>query len=133
MINQEKVKDMTKMAIYESHGGDKELAISAYRRKDYVAMQMLKSFIYGTISFVILLVFYLFLELDRVDNLNSLAQIQSFGMGVLVLYLIFMAVFLCITYFWARKRHNYCSEKAKNYSTELNRVARSYQSAEEEK
>lgn len=133
MINQEKVKDMTKMAIYESRGGDKELAISAYRRKDYVAMQLLKSFICGTISYVILLVFYLFLELDRVDSLNSLAQVQSFGIGVLVLYLIFIAVFLCITYFWARKRHNHCTEKAKDYSTELNRVARSYQGSAEEK
>lgn len=133
MINQEKVKDMTKMAIYERHGGDKELAVSAYRRKDYVALQLLKSFILGTISYVIILAFYAFLELDRVDNLNSLAQLQSFGLGVLVLYIVFMAAFMCITFVWARKRHAYCSERAKSYSTELNRVARSYQSTEEQK
>lgn len=127
MINQEKVKDMTKMAIYESHGGDKELATSAYRRKDYIAVQMIKSFICGTISCVILILFYLIFHLDQIEAVGSLSEVQGFGTGALIFYIIFMAIFMLVTYIWARKRHNRCCEQAKSYSTELNRVARSYQ------
>lgn len=131
MINQEKVKDMTKMAIYESHGGDKELAVSAYRRKDYVAVNLIKSFIFGTISCVIIIVFYSLLKLEQIDSISSLTEVQSVGIGMLVFYIIFMVVFMTVTYVWARKRHARCSENAKSYSTELNRVARSYQNEEE--
>lgn len=131
MINQEKVKDMTKMAIYESHGGDKELAVSAYRRKDYVAVNLIKSFICGTISCVIIILFYLLLKLEQIDSISSLTEFQPFGIGMLVFYIIFMVAFMTVTYVWARKHHARCSEHAKSYSTGLNRVARSYQNEEE--
>ncbi len=133
MINQEKVKDMTKMAIYESHGGDKELAVSAYRRKDYVALQLLKTFILGTVSFVILTLFYLFGKMDTMESLSSITEAKPFAIGTVVLYVIFIAVFMLITFFLARRRYEYCSAQAKSYSTELNRVARSYQDGDDSK
>lgn len=132
MINQEKVKDMTKMAVYESHGGDKELSVSAYRCKDYVALQLLKSFILGTVSYGIILLFYLLIHLDIVENLNTFARIHRFILTVGVTYIVFMVVFLAITFIWARKRHKVCDEHARSYSQELNRVARSYQDTDSE-
>ena len=44
MINQEKVCDMTKMAAYEDRFGSRELKICMFRRKDFVALEMIKSF-----------------------------------------------------------------------------------------
>ena len=132
MINQEKVKDMTKMAVYESHGGDKELAVCAYRRKDYVALQMLKSFILGTISYLIILAFYLLVHLDIIETLNTFVKIGRFVCGVGVTYLIFLVAFLVITFLWARKKYKLCEAHVQSYSQELNRVARSYQDPESE-
>lgn len=126
MINQEKVKDMTKMAVYESHGGDKELSVSAYRRKDYVALHLLLSFILGTISYVIILTVYIMSHLDIVDNLNTIENITHFGMIVGAIYVVFIVAFLVITFVWARKRHKRCKDRASDYCKELNRVARSY-------
>lgn len=132
MINQEKVKDMTKMAIYESHGGDKELTISAYRRKDYVAIQMIKSFLFGTISYLIICIFIFLSNVERFEAMTDVTQFQRLGVLALVFYGVFMAAFLIGTYIWARKKHKYCTEQAQSYSTDLNRVARSYQNSEEE-
>lgn len=44
MINQEKVRDMTRMAAYENGDGEKEIRISTYRKQDYVALQLIKAF-----------------------------------------------------------------------------------------
>lgn len=132
MINQEKVKDMTKMAIYESHGGDKELTISAYRRKDFVAIQMIKSFLFGTISYLIICIFIFLSNVERFEAMIDVEQFQKLGALVLVFYGVFMVAFLTGTFVWARKKHQYCSDQAQSYSTDLNRVARSYQCAEED-
>lgn len=132
MINQEKVKDMTKMAIYESHGGDKELTISAYRRKDFVAIQMIKSLLFGTISYLIICIFIFLFDVERFEAITDVEQFQKLGVLALVSYGVFMAAFLIGTYVWARKKHQYCSEQAQSYSTDLKRVAQSYQNSEEE-
>lgn len=132
MINQEKVKDMTKMAIYESHGGDKELAISAYRRKDFVAMQLIKSFVFGTLSYLIICIFIFLSNVEQFEAMTNVEQFQKIGILACVCYVIFIVAFMVGTFVWARRKHSYCDEQAKSYSTELNRVARSYQRLEEE-
>ena len=132
MIHQEKVKDMTKMAIRESHGGDKELSVGAFRRKDYVALQMIKSFVLGTICYVLIMVLVFCAKPELSDFLYTTSDIQRLVIGVGVGYVVFMVIFLIITFVWARRRHRRGEELVQSYRQELNRVARSYQDAEEE-
>ena len=132
MINREKVKDMTHMAIYETGRGEKELRISSYRRADYVALQMIWSFILGTIAFGIFVLFFFLIKVDYIETLNTLENIKEFVMHTGTLYLIFLAIYLVSTFFWARRKHKRCCENIVPYTHQLNRVARSYQESEEE-
>ena len=56
MINQDRVREMTRMAMLENGPGERELKISTYRRSDYVILQMVKGFVLGTICFLAVLV-----------------------------------------------------------------------------
>lgn len=47
MINQDRVREMNRMAMLEAGSGEKELKISTYRRGDFVVLQMVKGFFYG--------------------------------------------------------------------------------------
>ena len=75
MINQEKVRDMTRMAAYENGDGEKEIRISTYRKQDYVALQLIKAFFFGTVAYAILLVFWLVLQEDLLIGIDSMEAI----------------------------------------------------------
>lgn len=51
MLNEEKVILMTHMASYESGEGRKNVKIGNYFRSDYIAVQVLKSVVCGTIAY----------------------------------------------------------------------------------
>ena len=47
MINEEKVKIMTKLAMYEQGKGRKYLPVSKYYRSDYIGLALIKNFFSG--------------------------------------------------------------------------------------
>ena len=52
MLDERKVKLMTRLAFYEQTQGKEDFKISAYYRKDYTSLHMLCSFIWVTIGYV---------------------------------------------------------------------------------
>ena len=50
MINEEKVKIMTKLAMYEQGRGRKHLPVSRYYRSDYIGLALIKNFFLVTIT-----------------------------------------------------------------------------------
>lgn len=44
MLNNQKIKKMHKLAVYESGEGKKHLAISNYYRSDYIGLALIKNF-----------------------------------------------------------------------------------------
>ena len=51
MINEEKVKIMTKLAMYEQGKGRKYLPVSKYYRSDYIGLALIKNFFLVTIGY----------------------------------------------------------------------------------
>ena len=47
MINEEKVKIMTKLAMYEQGKGRKYLPVSKYYRSDYIGLALIKNFFWS--------------------------------------------------------------------------------------
>ena len=52
MLNEERIRLMTKMASYEANEGKKNVSIGSYFRGDYIGLQVIKSVISGTIGFL---------------------------------------------------------------------------------
>lgn len=131
MLDQEKVKDMTRMAIYEKGEGEQELYVTSFRRMDYVALQIIKSFIWGTVAAVIILGFYFLLHPDFINDLNTLESIKSMAFNIIVFYVIFILAYLVLTFFWARRKYKTSKANAEDYVVNLSRVIRSYMTPEE--
>ena len=53
MLNEERIKLMTKMASYEANEGKRNVSIGSYFRGDYISLQVIKSIINATIAFAI--------------------------------------------------------------------------------
>ena len=66
MLNENKVKMMTKMAIYEKNEGKKMLHNARYYKGDYVALAALKSTITTTLAFIIIVIM-----IARIASINA--------------------------------------------------------------
>lgn len=101
MINEERTKLMTKLALYESKEGKKELQITRYFPGDYVGMRLLISFLCGTLAFAIVVGLGALYDIENLMiNIFSM-DILEFVRNIFIVYIMFIGIYLgiCYTYF----------------------------------
>lgn len=87
MLNERKVRLMTRMAMYESKDGSEDLKISTYHKKDYTSFQTVITVLWITVGYVIAVAIGAITFLDiLMENLN-------------MVFLIALAVFIIAGYF----------------------------------
>ena len=64
MLNEERIKLMTKMASYEANEGKRNVSIGSYFRGDYISLQVIKSIINATIAFAICFALFVFYDFE---------------------------------------------------------------------
>lgn len=126
MINESRIKLMTRLAAYESSEGKKNMSIGTYFRGDYISGQIMKSIIYGTVAFA--LVFALYLLYDAEKLMESIYEIDLMGFGkeLLIRYLVFIGVYSVITYIVYAVRHRRARRKLRIYYNNLRRLDSMY-------
>ncbi len=98
MINEERIILMTKLAIYEKNEGKEESNIVDYFRGDYITLQVMKAFFYGTICFAIGLALYIFYDLDVTMEKIFSEDILEFVFDILIAYVSVIAIYCTIFY-----------------------------------
>jgi len=131
MISQDRVRQMSRLAMMESDVGKNEAKVYSYRRIDYVIVQILKGFFMGTICFAAIMVLWLGYIWDDLNTFFADAQYMAFLVEVLKWYGIFMAVYLGICAVTAVVRFNQCKKQRHLYLRYLKRLRKSYASSEE--
>ena len=126
MLNEERIKLMTKMAAYEANEGKKNVAIGNYFRGDYIGLQVIKSIISATIAFLI--VFGLFIFYDFEVFMSDIYKMDLLGIGktVVIAYLIFVAVYALISYMIYTYRYTKARKSLKMYYNNLKKLAYLY-------
>ncbi len=98
MLNEERVILMTKLAAYEQKKGKKNIRINKYFRSDYLVMQMLKTLIYTTIAFALLLGLYCLYNFEELTENIYQMDIPGFVKQIVMLYAVFLGVSCVFTY-----------------------------------
>lgn len=126
MLNENKVKMMTKMAIYEKNEGRKSLKTAKYYKTDFIAFGVLKSLITTTIAYVILVVMVVMCNLeDMLAQANDLDYI-AMGKQMCVYYVIMLLVFSIIAGIVSAYRYEQYKKGLKKYSSRLSKLERFY-------
>lgn len=126
MLNQERVCEMTRLAIFDQKEGNRCQPMIQYFRKDYIAKELLKSMITGTAAFFSIaasLVLYQAEEL--MEKINTL-DIKRIAVGVVLTYIACMAGYLLVTYAVYHIRYTKGRQKVKKYYSHLKRVNKIY-------
>lgn len=126
MLNEERIKLMTKMAAYEADEGKKNVAIGNYFRGDYIGLQVIKSIISATIAFVIVFGLFVFYDFEVFMSDIYKMDLLGFGRTVITTYLIFVAVYALISYMIYTYRYAKARKSLKMYYNNLKKLAYLY-------
>lgn len=126
MLNEDRVILMTRMASYEGGEGKKNVKIGNYFRSDYIAIQILKSIICGTIVFGILFALYIFYDFEVfMENLYKMDLI-AFAKNVLKNYAVSIVAYGLITYIVCTYRYAKAKKSLKSYYHNLKKLGSLY-------
>ena len=126
MVNEDRIKLMTRMAAYEKEEHKVNKKIVSFFRSDYISMQMLKSVVSTTIVFAIMFGLYVLYDFEVFMKEIYQMDMFEFAKSVIIVYVIFLGVILLITYVVSLYRYNRALQSTKLYYANLKKLSRIY-------
>ncbi len=126
MVNEDRIKLMTRMAAYEKEEHRKNKTIVSFFRSDYISMQMLKSVVSTTIAFLIMFGLYVLYDFELFMKEIYRMDMFEFAKSVMIIYVIFLGAVLVITYVVSLYQYNRALQSTKLYYANLKKLSRIY-------
>ncbi len=130
MLNQERVCEMTKLAIFDQKEGQECKPMIQYFRKDYVARELLKSLITGTVAFAVLCGVLGLYYVERLTDQISAFDLRQAAGRLCLGYAAFMAAYLLVTYAVYHVKYTKGRAKVRKYYMHLKKVNGIYREEE---
>ena len=127
MINKDRVRTMTRLAIYEEGQGIADDKMNGYLKNDYIVGHMVGSFVSGTIACLLIALVYCCYHYDTL--LIQLFENQLMGLirTAATLYAAFMIFFLAVSFFVYLWRINALKGRLDRYNRRLEHLKESYE------
>ncbi len=126
MLNEERIKLMTKMASYEANEGKRNMAIGNYFRGDYISVQVIKSILHATIAFFIVFALFVFYDLELLMADIYKMDLLDLGKTIIIYYLVFVVIYAVISYAVYAYRYAKARKSLKIYYNNLKKLAYLY-------
>lgn len=132
MLNEEKIKIMNKLAMYEQGEGKKYLPVSRYYRSDYIGLALIKNFFLVTIGYCLILAgIAAYFGEYLADNIHKM-DLVAVGRNAVIGYVVVLVVFSVATYIQYSVKYHKAKKSVKEYYQELTQLNKIY-SREEKK
>lgn len=119
MLNNDKIKLMTKLALYEQSNGKKSLPASKYYKDDYLGLKLINSAIVATLAFLLTLVCIVFVNIETLIYDITTIDLVNVCRIVIVCYIAFMVLYLTISYIVYKIKYNMIKDEVKEYDDTL--------------
>ncbi|MBQ8184500.1 MAG: hypothetical protein IJ036_01795 [Lachnospiraceae bacterium] len=130
MLNEEKVKLMTKAAAYESHGGKEALSVNEYFREDYISKNLIWSWIYYTLAYLLCAGLWAVYNMEYLmENIHKM-DLPTFIIGLVVIYVTGLIAYLVIAYLYYGKKHKSSRRSLGDYYRILRKISGYYEAEE---
>ncbi|MBQ3512734.1 MAG: hypothetical protein IJA32_02890 [Lachnospiraceae bacterium] len=127
MINEERVKNMTRIAIYEKNQGKSQIGMNKYYKIDYVTYHTLLSFVYATIAFVMIGAAVVLLGMESLlEQINAL-DYMAIAKDILILYGIWIGIYFIISIIVYNIRYDKIKPEIKEYYQNLKLLNEQYE------
>jgi len=131
MLNEEKVKSMTKAAAYEKGPEKKNIDIGNYFRVDYLGLQMVRSGVAYTIAFGIITALWAMGRIEELMLMLSRADYLKHTIKVLVLLFVGgLVIYECVVYIYYSSKYQQAKKSLKGYHAHLKKIHKFYETQE---
>lgn len=126
MIDEKKVRLMTRMALYEETEGKEDLKVSAYYRKDYASLHTLYTVIWVTVGYALLIFLFGVSVFDTLMGALSMGLILMMALAVIAGYVLLLTIYAVYSYAAYSRKHQEARMRVKKYNHDLTRLLRLY-------
>ena len=127
MISEEKLKIMTKMAIYEKNEGKDDFEIGKYYKKDYLTFNYIKTWICATIAYLGLWCLILVANMDTaVLTVGSFKFVLSV-IAFILFYVLFVLVYEVLTYKIYSIKYDRAKKRLNEYMEQVEELNKMYE------
>lgn len=127
MINEERVKELFQLALYDQKDDTLRNQVKSYFKSDYVGKEIIKSFFLGTLAFIFIGALYvLYNAQSLLEKINSLDLVQV-GTGTAIIYVVFMVVYMFITTLVYTVKYNKVHHEFKKYGEHIKKINKMYE------
>ena len=127
MLNEDKIKLMTGIAMFEKREGKKIFPVNRYFKGDYVSSNMIRSFFSYTFCYLLGIMLWVLYHIEGLLNSFDIGQIMLLGSKIGILYLAGLIIYEVITFYVYRKRYEYARRGLKVYVAKLKRLEKRYE------
>ena len=132
MVNEEKIKSMTKAAAYENGPEKKNIEISNYFRSDYMGLQLIKSAIAYTVSFCLIVGIWtmtgteeLMLKITHADYVQHLLKLLA------VIFVAGLLVYEIAVYIYYSWKYHKAAASVEEFQSHLKKINKFYDKQED--
>lgn len=111
MVNNRKVRLMTRLAIYEENEGKEDIRLSKYYRADYIRLNVLRSIVAVTVGYLLIVLIiavynseYLIREAVTLDYRSILVRFAGTYILILTVYIALCMIGYLVKYSNSRKK-----------------------------
>lgn len=126
MLNEEKVRYMTELAIFEKNQGKKIFPVNRFFKSDYVGGHMFRSFFGFTFSYLLILLLWGLYNLDRILGGTEAQQMILWAKNWGIAYIAGLSVYLLITRLVYARKYDLASRTQTVYAARLSHLLKSY-------
>lgn len=130
MLNNRKIRLMTRLAMYEKNEGKDDLRLAKYYKTDYARFNVLKTGVVVTIAYVIIVGFVLLYKLQYIlDNILNI-DYKAMGWTILGVYIGVISFYIIITLLGYSLRYKASRKKLGRYYKMLGKLKEMYREEE---
>lgn len=133
MLDEEKIRLMTKLARYENGEGKEELRIARYYRSDYIGLALFRNFFLASLGYLVILLLTGSYFADFFVKKFHTLHVTGIGILVVAGYLLMIGVYSAITYTIYTVRYGRAKKGAASYERRLKELEKLYDRKELEK
>lgn len=130
MLNNQKIRVMTKLALYEKNEGKDDIRLSKFYKNDYVRLEVLKTVVNVTIGYALIL---LMIGIYKAEYLISNAVTMNFlriGQYILGFYIIIMSIYVISSIIGYSIKYDKSRKTLSKYFKSLKRLSVIYKEEE---
>lgn len=127
MLDENRVKLMTRLALYEQTEGKEDFKISEYYKSDYIGMHVICSILWVTVGYVIAGVLVVLAGLEDLMAKMSMGLLVTLLIGAVAGYFVTVIVFAVVTRHIYNKKHQDARQRVKLFNHDLIKLLKLYE------